>query len=356
MQGREDICGLHSQTQSHGRQECVPLQVQGPSPVTIQKVPVSKREEAGFSLPTQGSAPGPVALGGQLERCDAFLKMGRAHSGNVGGWQQKSEIKEVDGKCNGLLLGRERKVEWGPRGREGLQLDLLASLSSHLVKDGKACKCSCRLVRKDGQDVLKKMGTEEAERPEAVILDGEWEGLLPLAQLFLKQSHLQIRYNLPPPSSDTGGHPRHVGGGLGNLGMGRAGNSLTRQCKRGSEPQERSFLAVSCRNVTQQGRPGILAAARDAPCRPLTPPVTQALAAPHGYIGSRPRLHSGSPWPPGALAGLTCVRREVRGGWDQAGSTGWPGFGPGHGAISIPGIVCVTRCRPIEEIKWEPPG
>lgn len=65
--------------------------------------------------------------------------------------------------------------------------------------------------------------------------------------------------------------------GLGNLGTGRAGNSLTRQCKRGSEPQGRSFLVVSRRNVTQQGRPGTLAAARDAPCRPLTLPVTQAL-------------------------------------------------------------------------------
>lgn len=32
--------------------------------------------------------------------------------------------------------------------------------------------------------------------------------------------------------------------------------------------------------MTQQGLPGIPAAARDVPCRPLTPPVTQDLAVP----------------------------------------------------------------------------
>lgn len=85
--------------------------------------------------PVQGSAPGSVALGGQLDRCDTFLnkrKTPPAPPRNVGGWQQKSERREEeDGEGSGM----------GAAGEGRLQLDVPASLRSLLAKDN-----ACALV------------------------------------------------------------------------------------------------------------------------------------------------------------------------------------------------------------------
>lgn len=75
----------------HGCQGCVHL---GGWP--CRHPAYREQEEADFSPPAQGSAPGSVALGGQLDRCDTFVNMGKAlrRPRNGGGWQRKSERTE----------------------------------------------------------------------------------------------------------------------------------------------------------------------------------------------------------------------------------------------------------------------
>lgn len=95
----------------------------------------------------------------------------------------------------------EGRGKWngGREGGKGSSLTCWLAFHPFLSRTAKHASAFVVSFRQDGRDVLQKMGSEEADRLEAVILDGEWKGLLPLAGLFLKQPRLQIRYNLPTP-------------------------------------------------------------------------------------------------------------------------------------------------------------